>query len=151
MEILVNRIKPPNLEVKSMLGMVTINGNHYGASLEDVYRNGFKIPGVTAVAPGRYEIKPDRESARGRYYSQKYEWHRYALELQDVPNYTDILLHPVRTHMNTEGCIGLGDQPYLNWKTGEWEMIPDIEAYKRISLMCYECFDNGEKVWITIQ
>lgn len=147
MEIKVTR----TLEGKNTLrGDVHIDGDYYGYSLEDTFRGGMKVPGQTSINPGRYEVKPREEGGMHKRYCAKYDWHRGMLWLQDVDNYEWIYIHNGVNHEHTKGCILVGLGSVFDHNTGDFTLVSSLDLYKMIALLCYECWDNGEKVYITV-
>lgn len=55
------------------------------------------IPRISCIPEGTYEVKPDQE---GRFTGFP--------ELQNVPNRTEIIIHPANWTSQLEGCIALG-------------------------------------------
>ena len=145
MNIIVNRFT----ESKTCtIGNLIINENPYAMTLEDVYRDGFKIKHKTAIPPGKYEIKLREVSGMAARYNAKYDWHQGMLELRGVPNYTYVYIHPGIHEDHSSGCILVSDG--LSIHGSSYRLKGGIEAYKAISLLCYECFDNREPVFITV-
>ena len=81
--------------------------------LEDEVRD-VKVMHETAIPLGEYEIKYrtvggwfTREKAR---YDKKFgaSWFKGMLELQDVPNFTYVLIHSGNTDESTSACLLLG-------------------------------------------
>lgn len=69
-------------------------------TLEDVVRDGPKVPGATAIPPGTYVLTVN--------YSQRFK--KPLPLLLSVPGYAGIRLHGGNTHEDTEGCPLLGLQ-----------------------------------------
>lgn len=88
---------------------VLIGGGTYLYTVEDAVRplvhctattcDG-KIPGLTAIPPGTYQIKDT--------YSPKYK--RNVLQLMDVPGFQGIRIHSGNSADDTEGCLVLGQK-----------------------------------------
>ena len=76
-------------------------------SLEDYDRpGGIKVPGDTAIPRGQYPI---RWRKTGRW-AERFKKMGFmgSLEICDVPNFTDVLIHIGNTKGDTEGCLLLG-------------------------------------------
>ena len=63
-----------------------------------------KVPGLTAIPPGVYQIKDT--------YSPKYK--KNVLQIMDVPGFQGIRIHSGNSADDTEGCLVLGKQRTLN-------------------------------------
>jgi hypothetical protein len=74
------------------LGAVLIDGKFQCYSIEDRFRLE-KVPNETRIPSGVYEIKLREFGSHYEKYKSKYEGHKGMLWLQDVPNFTDILIH----------------------------------------------------------
>jgi hypothetical protein len=86
-------------------GVVFVDGQFFGFSLEDVSREvpgapvpEWKVPGVTAIPSGRYPIRIAM-SPRAR---REVPW------LDGVPGFSHIQIHPLNRSEETEGCVGVG-------------------------------------------
>ena len=89
-------IREPSLE-HATHGSLYIDGHWVCWTLEDVIRDQ-KIPGQTAIPPGRYavQITPSQ---------------RFQLDLPllvDVPGFTGVRIHPGNTAEDTSGCLLVG-------------------------------------------
>lgn len=79
------------------LGILLINGVFQCWTCEDALRE-VKIPGETCIPAGTYRITIARSM----------RFARPLPRLHDVPNFTDILIHPGNDASNTQGCILVG-------------------------------------------
>lgn len=101
-------------------------------TLEDTYRP-VKIKHKTRISAGSYKLvfrKYGRwyEKLKKRFPEIKQE--RGMLELAEVPNYTDILIHLGNTEGDTSGCILLGSN--LREDNGGWKLEDSTTAYKKV-------------------
>jgi len=87
------------LTEKSTIGLLYIDDIFQCYTLEDVVRKpGIKIPGVTAIPYGTYEVIID--------YSKRFV--RNMPHVLKVPMFEGIRIHQGNTVSDTEGCILLG-------------------------------------------
>ncbi len=112
------------------LGRLWVQGRAEGYTLEDPVRQGPKVPGRTAIPAGVYRLgvrHSPRFSARFLWseqgqrlvgagqqtrYPHLADWQPHLLlELEDVPQFTHILIHPGNTVADTEGCLLVGARP----------------------------------------
>lgn len=91
-------------------GVMSVDGKHYCATLEDKDRGltqdmpldeikRIKVYGKTAIPRGRYELDV--------VYWSKHDI--YVVHIKDVPGYTGILIHNGGTVADTLGCPLVGD------------------------------------------
>lgn len=95
---------------KTSIGLVIVDGVHFCFSLEDVARaDGVKIPKVTAIPAGEYELTID-DSTRFK---------RPMPHILDVPGFDGIRIHWGNRPEDTEGCPILGYEKNLDavWKS----------------------------------
>lgn len=134
-------------------GMLFIDGVFECYTLEDEVRD-VKVMHETAIPLGEYEIKYrtvggwfTREKAR---YDKKFGagWFKGMLELQDVPNFTYVLIHSGNTDESTSACLLLGNT--------QQDLDMGKDGFIGSSRLAYESFypkvrdalDAGEKVTI---
>ena len=95
-------------------GLLFVDSVFEAYTLEDEIRD-VKVMHETAIPLGEYEIKYrtvggwfTREKAR---YDKKFGagWFKGMLELQDVPNFTYVLIHSGNTDESTSACLLLGN------------------------------------------
>src|SRR5262249_1770948 len=82
---------------RSTIGELYVDDTFECFTLEDVVRP-VKIPGMTAI--------PERTYCVIVSFSARFQ--RLLPELQDVPNFTGVRIHPGNTDADTEGCILVG-------------------------------------------
>lgn len=130
------------------LGVLMINGKFECYTLEDEYRSVKKF-GETRIPSGTYTIKLRTEGGMHQRYSKAYgEFHKGMLHLQDVPNFTWILIHRGNDEDDTAGCLLVGD--YLNNnKLQAGRLTKSEAAYKRMYQKVAAAILEGEPVTIT--
>lgn len=118
---------------KSTIGELTVDGELYCYTLEDVVRD-TKIPGETAIPAGGYDVVITM-SARFK--------KRMPL-LLNVPGYEGVRIHCGNFAKDTEGCILVG----LN--RGEDSIMDSKLAYAGLFKKIDEALEKGEAVRIVI-
>jgi len=129
-------------------GIISIEGYFDCFTIEDPIRE-VKIPGETAIPPGRYRILYRNEGGMVQSYKRKYPWHKGMLELQDVPNFTYVYIHVGNFVEDTHGCILVGARavvPFVRPALGS-SRLAYTDLYETIDL----AFRAGEEVWITVK
>ena len=88
------------------LGVATYKGQFVGFTLEDRPRK-VKVPGDTCIPAGRYKL---RWRNWGKW-AQRFMKAGFtgSLELEAVPNYTDVLIHIGNDKTATAGCLLVGE------------------------------------------
>lgn len=107
-----------------------------------------KVPGDTRIGAGRYEVKPRKEGKFFNLYSKKFG-HEFVPHLQDVPNFTFILIHIGNTVKDTRGCLLVGESAQLFKK--DFVLTGSTIAYKKLYEGLKGAFMIGEKVFITVE
>lgn len=113
-------------------------------TLEDEHRTK-KVYGKTRIPAGIYEIKLKKFGGFNDRYKRKFpDLHKGMLCLQDVPNFTDILIHIGNKDDDTAGCILVGDSAEQNI-TRNGFIGQSTNAYKRIyGLISTKLFNNNQ-------
>lgn len=132
MELLVHRIWKTD---RTTIGELTIDGDHFCYTLEDVVRPpGVKIPKETAIPEGRYRLVID--------FSQRYQ--RNMPHVLDVPMFTGIRLHAGNTEADTEGCVIVALHKLVD-KVTESRL-----AFNALYSILLAIQGRGEEMWITV-
>lgn len=107
-------------------------------SLEDRHRPpGVKVPGDTRIPAGRYPLAW-RKAGRWAKRMMKSAFPG-SLELQGVPNFTDILVHAGNTKGDTSGCLLLGRSADFGNRTVGNSRVAISRVYCRL----HPLMDNG--------
>lgn len=115
---------------RATLGLLRLDGAFHCFTLEDIYRPE-KVAGETRIPAGSYSISVRTHGGFHRRYSNRFAFHQGMLELDAVPGFTDILIHPGNSHEHTEGCLLVG-------MTGVYEpeiggtVLKSVVAYSRL-------------------
>jgi hypothetical protein len=139
------------------VGRLSIDGVTICNTMEDVDRGlddgmpdwkirNKKIPNVTAIPTGRYEVEMNVVSPRFSKYPFYMEVCQGKLpRLKNVKGFDGILLHCGVDHSNSSGCILLG----LNKQKGK--LTDSKETFKKVYTLMKEAHDRGEIIYITIE
>ena len=105
MKILIERFSS---DKDSTISTIYVDGRFICFGLEDEYRE-HKVPAETRIPAGVYPIKLKIVGGFHARYKKKFStFHIGMLHLQDVPGFTDILIHVGNTDSNTAGCLLVG-------------------------------------------
>lgn len=144
MKIIVKRFMSDD---KGTIGTLTIDGEPSCFTMEDAHHD-IKIPHLTRIPMGSYDIKLRNEGGMTQRYANKYSFHKGMLWLQDVPNFEWVYIHTGNTDEDTDGCILVGEIANLNHNrkiVGE-----SVDAYKPLYQAISSAIENGIKVTIQI-
>ena len=131
MEITVNR---KELTEHSTIGEMLIEGQFLCYTLEDCVRpEGVKIPGETAIPPGRYEVIIN--------FSNRFR--QLMPLLLNVPNFEGVRIHAGNFAKDTAGCLLLG------MSKAEDMVGRSNEAFKKFFPLLQAALKSG-KVYITV-
>lgn len=138
--------------IESTLGLlfdVTYGIQFLCFTIEDQYQTE-KVYGETRIPAGTYDIELKTWGGFHDRYSSKFPFmHKGMLHLQDVPNFTNILLHIGNKDDDTAGCILVGNSADENI-TDEGYIGQSTSAYKRIYPDIAAARERGERVLIEI-
>ena len=90
-------------------GLLFIDGIFECYTLEDQYQ-AVKVMHETCIPEGTYDIEFRKTGGFHAKYSERYKNAQYGmLHVQDVPNFTYILIHTGNTDEHTSGCLIVGE------------------------------------------
>ena len=90
-------------------GLLFIDGIFECYTLEDQYQ-AVKVMHETCIPEGTYNIKFRKTGGFHAKYTERYKnAHHGMLHIQDVPNFTYILIHTGNTDEHTSGCLIVGE------------------------------------------
>ncbi len=113
-------------------------------TLEDEPRQ-IKVKGETRIPARIYEIKERKVLSRlTKRYRKRYDWFKWHLELQDVPNFDYVYIHVGNDHEDTEACILVG------YQQGDWKIWESTEAFRDLYFLIVGALQNG-RVFIEIE
>lgn len=142
MRILNNRVASNS---DSTLGVLSIDDKLRGFVIEDEPREE-KVSGETRIAAGIYEVK--RRLALTPLtvkYREKLDWFTYHLELQDVPDFTNVYIHIGNYEDDTDACQVVNRKAKIVKSNYAGE--DSTTFYKEIYLEIMEELDKGNKVF----
>jgi len=146
MELLLKRIGGDNdTTIGALYIGEGVSGYLFSFTIEDERRFN-KVAGETRIPAGRYKIEYNRVGGMNAKYS-KYPWHKGMLELQGVPDFECIYIHPGNDDDDTEGCI----LPNYKADTENMRGENSFECYKDLYLLVNEAMKDDEDVYITIE
>ena len=128
---------------KTTLGRLVIDDLIF-ISLEDTFRKE-KIKHETRIPAGKYEIKLRKFGGHHEKYSKRFPFHAGMLWLQDVPGFSDILIHIGNTAHDSSGCLLIGESA-----VSEDQIINSTIAYTKFYKYVMRYFYANEQVFINI-
>lgn len=121
---------------------VNVDGQFVCFGLEDEFREE-KVAKETRIPAGTYAIKLRTEGGHHDRYNTRFaDIHKGMLHIQDVPNFTLILIHCGNTDEDTEGCLLLGLQSQT--EPGEMRVMQSTAAYQKFYPMVVEAAAAGD-------
>ena len=108
-------------------------------------RYGEKVPGCTAIPAGKYKIRMDVVSPKYKNRAWAKPYGGIVPRLVDVPNFSGVLIHPLNTADETDGCIGVG----VNREKGK--ILDSVKTYRTLmDFHLMPAYKRGEDIWIEI-
>ena len=117
-------------------------------TLEDEFRT-VKVYKETRIAAGTYELLLRKYGSHHERYKDKFsDMHQGMIQLKNVPDFTDILIHIGNTEKDTAGCLLVGSLGAI--EANRYTIINSTKAYKLIYPMLANPLVAGEKVFLKI-
>lgn len=114
-------------------------------TLEDEHRTK-KVYGETRIPCGVYWLGLRKEGGFHQRYSDRFDFHKGMLHIQNVPHFEHILIHIGNTEKDTAGCLLVADGARLDSMTVQ----SSTAAYKRLYPPVAAALDRGEDIPINI-
>lgn len=124
------------------IGRLYVEGDLFSNTLEDSVRDysdpNYKVYGKTAIPYGRYRIT----MVHSPKFSKRYGGRKVPL-LNNVPDFTGILIHSGNTAEDTDGCILVGQNTQRGRVTSSLATL-----YKLLDI--FDSVPEDEEIWIDI-
>ncbi len=123
-------------------------------TLEDEYRTE-KVYGETRISAGLYKLRLREYGGVHENYLDRYgpDFHKGMIELMNVPEFTDVLIHAGNTDDDTAGCILVGDSCDSNAENSgdKGSISKSRNAYERLYPEIRDAILDGETVYLRIR
>lgn len=124
---------------EATIGRLYLDGQFLCHTLEDEYR-AVKVKHETRIGAGRYDLRLRTWGGFHVRYSKLFKtFHRGMIELVDVPEFTDILIHVGNTDEDTSGCILLGI-----WRGADNFIADSRNTYARVYKQILPLIETGQ-------
>lgn len=120
--------------------------NMLAFTIEDEHRN-VKVFGETRIPEGKYNIKIRTHGGFHEKYSKKFSWHEGMLEIENVPDFKDVLIHIGNSDEDTAGCLLVANSADQNI-TERGFIGSSTNAYERVYKTILNSLKKGEEVTI---
>ena len=129
-------------------GLLFIDGVFECYTLEDQYQ-AVKVMHETCIPEGTYDIQFRKTGGFHAKYSERYKNAHYGmLHIQDVPNFTYILIHTGNTDEHTSGCLIVGETQQDLEVSKDGFVGSSTVAYKKMYAKVASQLLQGKKVTI---
>ena len=129
-------------------GLLFIDGLFECYTLEDQYQ-AVKVMHETCIPEGTYDIKFRKTEGFHSKYSERYKNAHYGmLHIQDVPNFTYILIHTGNSDEHTSGCLIVGETQQDLDISKDGFIGSSTVAYKKMYAKVASQLLQGKKVTI---
>ena len=129
-------------------GILLVDGVFENYTLEDQYQ-AVKVMHETCIPEGTYDIEFRKTGGLHAKYSERYKNAHYGmLHIQDVPNFTYILIHTGNTDEHTSGCLIVGETQQDLDSSKDGFIGSSTVAYKKMYAKVANQLLQGKKVSI---
>lgn len=106
-----------------------------------------KIAGETCIPAGRYALKLRNFGGLYEKYRLRFPWNEPGmLWLQDVPNFTDIMIHCGATKEDTAGCVLVGHGAF-----SYGSIVESAKAYEPLYKKISTALLNSEQCYLDVR
>lgn len=125
-----------------------INDKFYCFTLEDEKR-AVKVKGETRIPDGTYKLGLRTVGGHHEKYKKDYpEFHIGMIQVLNVPNFSDILIHKGNYDTDTDGCLLVG-MTFMN-QAGVLSVLKSGDAYRLVYPLISKAIASGDDVTLTI-
>lgn len=133
---------------ESTVGVLrTLPGEYLGCVIEDGFNNP-KIYGKTRIPPGMYPLKKRTYGGFYNRYKQRFG-HSFVVEVQHVPNFTDILFHIGNFKEDTKGCL-LVNEGFRVLESGDFAGYRSTGQYLKFYKFMTQMMKPGVQPYLNI-
>jgi hypothetical protein len=100
--------------------------------LEDVFR-ATKVMHKTRIPAGLYKVSLQKSGNLHTKYAQKFSFHVGMLLLNNVPNFSGIMIHVGNSDKDSSGCLLVGNSHTANKQSIQESTLAYTKIYKTIS------------------
>tara|TARA_R110002050_G_scaffold54505_2_gene123217 strand:- start:18 stop:488 length:471 start_codon:yes stop_codon:yes gene_type:complete len=150
MKLKLIRINSTKNSTNGLLYDITSDPEFMCYTLEDEPRE-IKVKHMTCIPAGEYTLALKTHGRLHDKYQYRFaDIHNGMIQLLDVPNFTDILIHCGNTNEDTSGCLLVGDTQENNNIKESGFIGKSTIAYFRIYKAISEAIMSGEHCTINI-
>lgn len=150
MQLLLNCNIISESDDSTLSALSTNNGTFLGFIIEDGFKPQ-KIKHVTRIPSGTYQVTARKHGGHYESYKKRFG-HEFSIQIQNVPNFTHILIHIGNTHKDSSGCLLINSGCDYSTQKDTFTGNGSTFAYKRLYKLLKDYWDknpNG-KVLINI-
>ena len=126
------------------LSLITVDAQWVAYGLEDQYQPDEKVLGETSIPFGNYQLGLRTTGGFHKRYGKRFGvLHEGMLQIQDVPEFTNVLIHCGNRHDDTSGCLLVGDTVNMNL-VEEGFLGHSAQAYVRLYRLVLPAVKEGK-------
>lgn len=132
------------------LGLLLVDDVFACFTLEDEHRD-VKVRGETRIPAGRYRLSLQESGRLHRKYAERFpDLHRGMILVEDVPNFSGVMIHCGNRDEDTDGCPLVGDTVQQN-VTESGFLGGSTSAYRRVYPVIRDAIERGERVYLEVE
>ena len=133
----------------STLSKMMLDGNYFAFVIEDGYRK-VKEMHKTRIPDGVYKVVKRTRGGFFERYRRQYG-HKFALELQDVPGFYDVLIHAGNYVGDTSGCLLVNRWAGFDGMKQVFEGKESVPMYRELYKRIEAAMEAGETITIALR